>query len=100
MFSPVYFQKDGRTGFLGSNEKTALAADQGILIPKLAAETKLKTTKSAVEGCWTALQVFGGLGYVMESRVAQDFCDAVLLRIGEGTDNMQRTTIAKALFSS
>ncbi len=81
-------------------EKTALAADQGILIPKLAAETKLKTTKSAFEGCWTALQVFGGSGYVMESRVAQDFCDAVLLRIGEGTDNMQRTTIAKALFSS
>ena len=81
-------------------EKAALAADRGTLTPKLAAETKLKATKSAFEGCWTALQVFGGLGYMMESRVAQDFCDALLLRIGEGTDNMQRLAIAKTLFSS
>ncbi len=81
-------------------EKAAMAVDQGVLTQELAAETKLKTTKSAFEGCWAALQVFGGSGYMMESRVAQDFCDAILLRIGEGTDNMQRLAMAKALFSS
>ncbi|MBI2062169.1 MAG: acyl-CoA dehydrogenase family protein [Candidatus Yanofskybacteria bacterium] len=80
-------------------EKAALAADRGILTPKLAAETKLKVTKATFEGCLTALQVFGGAGYMLESRVAQDFCDALLLRIGEGTDNMQRLAIAKSLFS-
>ncbi|MBI2065488.1 MAG: acyl-CoA dehydrogenase family protein [Candidatus Zambryskibacteria bacterium] len=80
-------------------EKAALAADQGKLTIELAAKTKLKTTKSALEGCLTALQVFGGLGYMMETRVAQDFTDALLLKIGEGTDNMQRLAIAKSLFS-
>lgn len=79
-------------------EKAALAADRGTLSSKLAAETKLKTTKSAYESCLTALFVFGGIGYMMDSRVAQDFCDVLLLRIGEGTDNMQRLAIARDLF--
>lgn len=81
-------------------EKAALATDQGTLTQELAAETKLKVTKSAFEGCFASLQVFGGSGYMMETRATQDFCDAVLLRIGEGTDNMQRIAIAKALLSS
>lgn len=81
-------------------EKAALAIDQGILTPKLASETKLKTTKSAFESCLTALQIFGGYGYMMDSRVVQDFCDVLLLKIGEGTDNVQRMAITKALFSS
>lgn len=80
-------------------QKAALAADQGRLTPKLSSGTKLRTTKSAFESCLSCLFVFGGLGYIMDSRVAQDFTDALLLRIGEGTDNMQRLAVAKALFS-
>ena len=81
-------------------EKVALVADQGILTQKMAAETKLMATQSSLEGCLAASDVFGGLSYIMDSRVAQDFSDARLLQIGEGTDNMQRLAIAKALFSS
>ncbi len=80
-------------------EKAASAADRGTLAPKLSAATKLKTTKSAFDGCLAGMITFGGLGYMMDSRVAQDFTDALLLRIGEGTDNMQRLTIVRALFS-
>lgn len=79
-------------------EKAALAADKGTLTPKLSMETKLKTTESAFKSCLSCLFVFGGLGYMMDSRVAQDFTDALLLRIGEGTDNMQRLGIVRALF--
>ena len=80
-------------------EVAAIMADQGKLTSRLAAETKLKTTKSSFESCFTALQTFGGQGYMMD-RATQDFADSVLLRIGEGTDNMQRLTIARALFST
>ena len=103
-YQGVSFPLADASAELGSSwamvEKAALAVDQGRLTIELAAKTKLKTTKSSFENCLAALQVFGGLGYVLESRVAQDFCDALLLRIGEGTDNMQRLAIAKALFSS
>lgn len=79
-------------------QKAALATDQGRLTLKLSSETKLRTTKSAFESCLSCLFVFGGLGYIMDSRVAQDFMDALLLRIGEGTDNMQRLAIVKYIF--
>lgn len=81
-------------------EKAALAVDTGTLSQRLSSETKLIATKSAYESCLASADVFGGLSYIMESRVAQDLLDARLLQIGEGTDNMQRLTIAKALFSS
>lgn len=80
-------------------EKAAAAADGGELTQKMSSETKLKTTRSAYEGCLAAILTFGGLGYMMDSRVAQDFTDALLLRIGEGTDNMQRLGVVKGLFS-
>lgn len=79
-------------------EKAALAVDKGELTPKISSETKLKTTRSAYEACLSAIFTFGGLGYVMDSRVTQDFTDALLLRIGEGTDNMQRLGVVKGLF--
>ena len=103
-YQGVSFPLDDASAELSSSwamtEKAALLADQGKLTQKFAAETKLQTTKSAFKNCLTALETFGGSGYMMEYRVAQDFCDSVLLLIGEGTSNMQRIAIAKALFSS
>lgn len=71
---------------------------EGKLSPELASKTKLKATVSAYNACLAALLTWGGSGYMLENRVAQDFCDSILLRIGEGTYNMQRITIAKAIF--
>ena len=92
---PLAEAKSELTACWAMVQKAALAADEGKLPSGLAAETKLKTTKSAYDTCLASIFTFGGLGYMLDMRVAQDFCDALLLRIGEGTDNMQRLTIAK-----
>ncbi len=82
-------------------EKTAQAIDDGSLtLVELSAETKLKVTESVLSGCFNAVCTFGGYGYIKDSRATQDFLDAFLLVIGEGTSNMQRLAIAKNLFSS
>ena len=52
------------------------------------------------DACLNAVLTWGGSGYMLGNRVAQDFCDSLLLRIGEGTDNMQRTMIAKSIFEN
>lgn len=80
-------------------EKSAQAVDDRSLTPQLSAETKLKVTESVLSGCFKAACTFGGLGYIKDSRVTQDFLDSFLLVIGEGTSNMQRLTIAKGLFA-
>lgn len=80
-------------------EKSARACDEGNLTPELASDTKLKVTESVFSGCFKASCTFGGLGYIRDNRATQDFLDAFLLVIGEGTSNIQRLTIAKGLFA-
>lgn len=80
-------------------EKSARAVDDGSLTPQLSAETKLKVTESVLLGCSNAALTFGGNGYIKDYRVTQDFLDAFLLIIGEGTSNLQRLAVTKALFS-
>jgi 3-(methylthio)propanoyl-CoA dehydrogenase len=46
-------------------------------------------TESAVELCSTALQVFGGTGYIEESGIAQQYRDVRIITIYEGTTGIQ-----------
>jgi len=46
-------------------------------------------TETAVEVCSTALQVFGGIGYVEETGVAQQYRDVRITTIYEGTTGIQ-----------
>src|SRR5579884_3860690 len=46
-------------------------------------------TESAVDICSTALQVFGGIGYVEETGIAQQYRDVRITTIYEGTTGIQ-----------
>src|SRR5579871_4298368 len=46
-------------------------------------------TESAVELCSTALQVFGGMGFIEETGIAQQYRDVRIITIYEGTTGIQ-----------
>jgi alkylation response protein AidB-like acyl-CoA dehydrogenase len=58
---------------------------------------KLSATEMLAGVADRALQIFGGAGYVAESPVEMIYRDARAFRIGEGTSEIQRNQIARAL---
>ena len=62
-----------------------------------ASAMKLYAAQAAMEVATEAVQVFGGAGYMRESRVEQLMRDANILQIYAGTDEMQIIAIAKDL---
>lgn len=64
---------------------------------RAAAIAKLYATESAVSATRIATQVFGGYGFMEEYPVARFYRDAKALEIGEGTSEVQRVLIARAL---
>ena len=44
-----------------------------------------------------AMRVFGGYGYTKEMRVERYYRDAPMLIVGEGTSQIQKIVIARAL---
>src|SRR5215218_1812646 len=66
-------------------------------LKRAAAIAKLYTSESAVTATRIATQVFGGYGFMEEYPVARFYRDAKALEIGEGTSEVQRLLIARAL---
>jgi alkylation response protein AidB-like acyl-CoA dehydrogenase len=64
---------------------------------KEASMAKLKASRLAVWAASEAVQIHGGLGYMLDSPVARFYCDAKVLEIGEGTNEIQHLVIARAL---
>jgi acyl-CoA dehydrogenase len=62
-----------------------------------ASACKLYCARAAMEVCHETVQVFGGNGYMAESRVEQLFRDARVLSIYGGTDEIQISQIARSL---
>ena len=62
-----------------------------------ASAMKLYAAQAAMEVTTEAVQVFGGAGYMRETRVEQLMRDAKILQIYAGTDEMQVLAIAKDL---
>lgn len=58
---------------------------------------KLFATETGVEVTLDAMRVLGGYGYTKEFDVERYFRDAPLMCIGEGTNEIQKTIIAKQL---
>ena len=66
-------------------------------LKRAAAIAKLYASESAVAATRIATQVFGGYGFMEEYPVARFYRDAKALEIGEGTSEVQRLLIARAL---
>jgi alkylation response protein AidB-like acyl-CoA dehydrogenase len=77
--------------------RAAYLRDTGQPFLKEAAMAKLKASRLAVHAASEAVQIHGGLGYMLESPVARFYCDAKVLEIGEGTNEIQHLVIAREL---
>jgi butyryl-CoA dehydrogenase len=71
--------------------------DAGRPFKQAAAMAKLHATESAVTATRMATQIFGGYGFIDETPVARFYRDAKILEIGEGTSEVQRLVISRAL---
>ncbi len=77
--------------------RAAYLRDTGQPFLKEASMAKLKASRLATWAASEAVQIHGGLGYMLESPVARFYCDAKVLEIGEGTNEIQHLVIARAL---
>jgi alkylation response protein AidB-like acyl-CoA dehydrogenase len=77
--------------------RAAYLRDQGRPFLKEAAMAKLKASRVAAWAASEAVQIHGGLGYMLETPVARFYCDSKVLEIGEGTNEIQHLVIARAL---
>ncbi len=70
---------------------------EGLPYKKEASIAKLYSSEQAVTAAREASQIFGGYGFMTESRVGRFYQDAKVLEIGEGTSEIQRILIAREL---
>lgn len=79
---------------------TFRAADlknQGMSVTKASAMAKLYTSEVAVDVANEAVQIFGGYGYLKDFPVEKYYRDAKLCTIGEGTSEIQKLVISRAI---
>jgi alkylation response protein AidB-like acyl-CoA dehydrogenase len=77
--------------------RAAFLRDSGQPFLKEASMAKLKASRLAASAASEAVQIHGGIGYMLESPVARFYCDSKVLEIGEGTNEIQHLVIARAL---
>jgi alkylation response protein AidB-like acyl-CoA dehydrogenase len=77
--------------------RAAHLRDTGQPFLKEASMAKLKASRVATWAASEAVQIHGGVGYMLESPVARFYCDAKVLEIGEGTNEIQHVVIARTL---
>ncbi|MDZ7675451.1 MAG: acyl-CoA dehydrogenase family protein [Acidimicrobiales bacterium] len=77
--------------------RAAYLRDMDQAFQKEAAMAKLKASRVAAWAASEAVQIHGGIGYMLESPVARFYCDSKVLEIGEGTNEIQHLVIARAL---
>lgn len=76
----------------------AAAKDRGEPITQLGAMAKLAASETAMWVTTQAVQIFGGYGYVTDYPVERLFRDAKVTEIYEGTSEIQRIVIGRALY--
>jgi short/branched chain acyl-CoA dehydrogenase len=71
--------------------------DAGKPYKKEAAIAKLVASETATSCASEAVQIHGGYGYILDSKVARLYLDSKVLEIGEGTNEIQQLVIARQL---
>jgi short-chain 2-methylacyl-CoA dehydrogenase len=71
--------------------------DEGRPYTREAAIAKLVASEAATSCASEAVQIHGGYGFVLDSKVARLYLDAKVLEIGEGTNEIQQLVIARQL---
>jgi alkylation response protein AidB-like acyl-CoA dehydrogenase len=79
--------------------KAAWMRDNGQSITLSAAQAKLFASEICVKAAEDAVQIHGGYGYIKDYPVEKLYRDAKLLTIGEGTSEVQRMVIARAILA-
>lgn len=74
---------------------TARALEDGNHVPTEVSAAKVIASEAAVHVASEAMQIFGGLSYIMETPVQRYLRDAYLYPISEGTTEIQLRTIAR-----
>lgn len=77
--------------------EAAARLDSGNEDVKLASMAKMKATDTAMSVTTDAVQIHGGVGYTTEYPVERFMRDAKVLQIVEGTNQVQKIVIARAL---
>ena len=80
-------------------QKVAWMVDQGQDVRRLASVAKYHATEQLSEVADKAVQVAGGMGYMKDSPVERYYRDQRLLRIYEGTSEIQKLIIARDLLA-
>jgi alkylation response protein AidB-like acyl-CoA dehydrogenase len=87
---------------LETSRLLALRATDAAHAPDVAvwsSRAKLHATEALTRIADRVLQIFGGAGFMADLPVERIYRDARGLRIGEGTSEVQRLTIARALLT-
>lgn len=77
----------------------ASKADDGESVDMEAGMAKYFASEAAISASMEAMRVHGGYGYSTEYVVERLYRDAILMSIGEGTNDIMKTIIAKSLIS-
>jgi len=79
--------------------QAAALKDEGQPFDQEASMAKLFATERAMEAAHQAIQIHGGYGIISEYPVSRAFGDAKVLEIVEGTSEIQRMIISRALLN-
>jgi len=77
--------------------RAAVLKDQGQPFSTAAAMAKLFAAEMAMKATTDAVQIHGGYGYIREYQVERYFRDAKITQIYEGTSQIQKLVIARAV---
>ena len=77
--------------------RAASMKERGVPFSKEASMSKVYSTEAAVRVCNRAVQIHGGYGYVREFAAERHLRDVRVTTIYEGTSEIQRTVIARAV---